>query len=115
VIPLSIFPLKNEHCNEKYNIFLTYFEKFNDLTNDELFLMANAYLGSGKPEKAIPILLNIAADNTNIHKESADWYLALAYLKQGNISECRNWLEKIKAHTTNVYKKRANDLAQKLQ
>jgi hypothetical protein len=102
------------YSNEKYRIFITYFEKFNDLTNDELFLMANAYLGIGNSEKAITILLNIAANNANTHKDSAEWYLALAYLKQGNTAECRKWLEKIKANPNNVYKKRANELAEKL-
>jgi hypothetical protein len=104
-----------DYNNGKFSNFIAYFEKIDNPTNDELFLMANAYLGIGESGKSIPILLKIAENSTNTHKEAAEWYLALAYLKQGNVSECSNWLAKIKAHTKETYKDRANKLIDKLQ
>jgi hypothetical protein len=75
--------------------------------------MGNAYLGIGEPLRAILIFDKIAADSTDPHQLQAEWYLALADLKNGNSEGCRILLEKIiTKHNHPKIEKAANLLIQ---
>jgi len=59
-----------------------------------LFYGANAHLAEGHSVKGIALLTQYL-ENPGRLKDKAQWYLALAYLKEGNLSEVRERLQKI--------------------
>jgi len=59
-----------------------------------LFYKANSYLVGDQPSEAIPLLKEYLSTQGNF-TEKAQWYLALAYLKDGNTSEAKKILQKI--------------------
>ena len=60
-----------------------------------LLYEANAYLAYEKPEKAIP-LLEKQLSYQDEFSEKSKWYLALAYLKTGEIEKAKTLFEEIK-------------------
>lgn len=88
-------------------------EAFNKIkvTDDTLTLCkATALLAIDKPQAAQELLKNLAQNGKGYPQPFAEWYLALAYLKQGNRAECRVWIEKIKASAQHPFKDNAKAL-----
>jgi predicted Zn-dependent protease len=82
-------------------------EAFNQITttDDTLTLCkATALLAIDKPQAAQELLKNLAQNGKGYPQPFAEWYLALAYLKQGNLAESRVLMEKIKATAGHPFK-----------
>lgn len=52
--------------------------------------------------------------NNSLYQDKAQWYLALTYLKQGQIEEARNYLDPLSQDQNSTYRERAQDLLGKL-
>ncbi len=88
-------------------------EAFNQITisDDTLTLCkATALLATDKPQAAQALLKTLAQNGKGYAQPFAQWYLALAYLKQGNVVESRVWIEKIKATVGHPFKTDAEAL-----
>lgn len=73
------------------------FEKIQNLTNPELqYFYAIALIETNDYTKA-EILLNTIKSGSSVYKEKATWYLALSYLKQNKLEECKIYLNQISA------------------
>ena len=77
------------------------FEKTND--SYYLFYMANAYLALDTPNKAIPLLEKHQTFKDDFYEKSR-WYLALAYLKEGNKEKSSMLLKEISNSTGYAHK-----------
>ena len=55
-----------------------------------------SHLAAEETNKAIPLLQKVIADQNDNYTESAQWYLALAYLKNGNKQKAKTLLEEIR-------------------
>lgn len=78
-----------------------------------LMLLANANLAIGKTEEAKAIFAELAKKEDTL-RNAATWYLAICYLKQGDIGSSRAILTKI-AESDNEYSKRADAVLKKLE
>ncbi|MCB0688903.1 MAG: tetratricopeptide repeat protein [Saprospiraceae bacterium] len=61
---------------------------------DLQFYQGISLLASGDAEKSISLFRNCLDETYQDLNQRTPWYLALAYLKTGNQTEARNWLEK---------------------
>jgi hypothetical protein len=90
--------------------------------NDDIpskMLLGNSYLAIELLEpfqaaKAIEIFKSLAADKDNIYKETAQWYLALSYIRKGNHLAAKQFLEILAVKRYGKYPKLANELLKKL-
>ncbi len=92
-------------------------EIFNQIkaTDDTLALCkATALLAIDKPQAAQEMLKNLAQNGKGYPQPFAEWYLALAYLKQGNQAEYRVLLDKIIAAPNHPYRANAQELSKEL-
>lgn len=82
--------------NEKdYKRTVAAFEKVQNLTNPELqYFYAIALIETNNFTKA-EILLNTIKSGNSVYKEKAVWYLALSYLKQNKLEECKTYLNQL--------------------
>lgn len=78
-----------------------------------LFYGGLSYLAVEKPDEAITMLMPVASSNHNL-KEAAEWYLALAYLKNNNLLQSQKLLEDI-AGSEGAYKEKAMSLLRELR
>jgi hypothetical protein len=84
--------------NEKrYKKAIVSFEKIDDLTNPELqYFYAIALIETAHYKQAEIYLKNLKS-GTSVYKHKATWYLALSYLKQDKLKECKIYLEQVPA------------------
>lgn len=75
---------------------------------------AIALLASDKAQEAQTILIPLTQIGKGYTQPFSEWYLALAYLKQGNLTACHIWLEKIMAMPNHPYKQEAQLLSTQL-
>ncbi len=80
-----------------------------------LFYQGNSSLALGKTDEAIASFARITASPGNPFYHEAQWYLALAYLKEKQTSAARNQLQAITADNSHPYYNRAAELLQKLK
>lgn len=84
---------------------------FNSSENSEAvytqFYKAMCYLGINKSSEAIDILLPIATSENQMNSlnEKANWYLALAYLKNGEKEKAISQFSLVANHPNNSFKK----------
>lgn len=77
-----------------------------------LFYSGLSYLATNQTDLSIKHLTPVAS-STHQLAEAAEWYLALAYLKNENIPECKDILKRI-ADQKGAYKERATSLLQEI-
>ena len=82
--------------NADYILALNLFDELNNKQKDPYldFYSAIVMMQLDQPEQAVP-LLNQYIEQEGELKDRAIWYLALAYLKQGQIKDARTQLEKV--------------------
>ncbi len=100
--------LKNDH-----GAALQFFEKLpaEDKFNENvLFLKANSLLATNQTDAAILILEKICDDITSRFLAAAQWYLALAYLKNGQKREAEMELKFIKTANGHPFSARAGQI-----
>lgn len=82
---------------------------------DAQFYLGLAFLEQEKPEAAVPYLSSVAGQTGNLLSESAEWYLALAYLHQGNRDRCESTLRRISGDSQHPYYEKARNLENALK
>lgn len=91
---------------------------FGDLTlsdNPTYYLyLGNCYLQTKNPDKAIEVFKAVSSKSDDtILKQSAQWYLALAYLKKEDLQQTRNTLKEI-IQKQGIYTEHAEKLLREL-
>ena len=93
-------------------------ERLADKPNDtpSKMMLGNSYLSLEPVEaqKAIKIFQPIANDNTNVYQETAQWYLALAYLENDNVELAEPILKLLSEKEYGKYPKLAQELLEKM-
>ena len=79
---------------------------------DRDFYLAHSYLSAGEQQKAVPLLEQLAETGAE-PTSTINWYLALAYLKDGHTAESREILERLTVHD-NSYQLKARQLLKDL-
>ncbi len=82
--------------------------------NTYLFYAGVARLANQQPKEAIQHLQTVAGTD-NPYREQAQWYIALAYLKDNDIDQAKNSLDKIANQSVHDRKKDAQQLLKALQ
>lgn len=84
--------------------------------SDIKMLLGNSYLGtkSGQAQAAVDLFKPLAADESSLYIEQAEWYLALAYLQNNQVAEAQALLEKIAAAGIGKYPKLAKVVLEQL-
>lgn len=95
-----------------YTSAVQFFEKMVNDTNSKFYL-GLSYLNEQKLVSAIPIFESIIAKNLKF-KDEANWYLALAYVKQGKVDEAKEVLKDIISLQSFNYAK-AKELLQEIE
>lgn len=98
-----------------YRSVIESFEAGRDHTPKEQFLAGLSYLETGNANAAIKILEQLKRSNNNSSEkyfdEEADYYLMLAYIKNGNIEQAGNQKNIITANTHHKYYQKANEIS----
>lgn len=84
------------------------------LDDSSLLMLGNSYLLLNKPNESISLLGHINGKDSQILRQNAEWYMALAYLKQKNIPETTLRLKKISTGN-HLFSLKAQDLLDELQ
>jgi predicted negative regulator of RcsB-dependent stress response len=78
------------------------------LTVKDIFLTGISFLETGETAKAISsfqlVLADVKDDNTSTLKESSEYYLALAYLKNKDFDQAIELMNTIQENPTHLYK-----------
>lgn len=86
----------------------------NDQTNSSaMFYLGNTYLAKGNSDQAI-YWLGKASANDSKFNDQVNWYLALAYLAEGDRSNARNYLNNL-TDSKSFYQKRAKKLLKQIR
>lgn len=86
------------YWNQQYQLALQSFKKLDQelQTNDDvLFLKANALLATGQTRVAAALLEGIISRKTSQFEQQADWYLALCFVKNGELVRAKKALQAI--------------------
>ena len=97
--------------NSEYAAAIPYLQQLT--TTDSLhdrthLLLGNAYLQTRQLAKAQEVLSPVAASEDALLRQQGQWYLALSYLKQNNISQARAILEELSLE--GMYQKEAAEI-----
>jgi tetratricopeptide (TPR) repeat protein len=100
----SINTLYREH---RYQQLLNKFESSTTHTAEELFLAGNAYLEINQPPRAISAFQQLQASNiasgSTLFKDDGEYYLAMAYLKNGETTKALPILQEIHNNPDHAY------------
>ncbi len=77
------------------------------------YYLASCYLHKSYIKESIELYKNIILQGDNFYVQDARWYIALAYLKQGNLKESKTHLIKLNEADSN-FKSEAEQLLTKL-
>lgn len=78
-----------------------------------LFFVGNLYLLRNEPEPAIEALEKVASAEANQFTTSAKWYLAMAYLLNNDVADCREILSELSS-SSGFYQNKARALLERL-
>lgn len=81
-------------------------------------MLGNCYLNLNPPATKKAIVLFGVLSNPKeggIHAETAQWYLAMAYIQQENLMQAKQYLKKIAAKKTGKYPKLAQKMLKKMK
>jgi tetratricopeptide (TPR) repeat protein len=82
---------------KQYQKAVTSFEKLQPLNKPELLYFYSISLIETDNYAKAEIILKTLKNGTSVYKDKATWYLALSYLKQKKIDECKTYLKQIPA------------------
>ena len=100
---------------ENYRAVITAFNAKAQKEQEDYFIAAQSCLHLNKPEEAISAFQQIEKMNASTdHKsfvDETDFYLALAYIKAGRISEAEKQLNKINSNKQHLFYNKAKDIS----
>jgi hypothetical protein len=100
---------------ENYNAVITAFNANAQKKQEDYFLAAQSYLHLDKPDEAISAFQQIEKMNASTDRkyfvEETDFYLALAYIKAGKISEAEKQLNAITSNKQHLFYNKAEDIS----
>ena len=73
-----------------------------------------SYIELEEYRKANKSFRKVLDGGDNLFLDQAKWYLAMCYLKVGNLDKAKHWLNNLKS-TSNFYKERANEVLSELR
>jgi tetratricopeptide (TPR) repeat protein len=100
--------------NNEFQKFINHISKTAYTNPDYDFFIANAYLAIGNASEAIPILKKYLTSTTINFKDSAHWYLGLAYLKEKRQTLAKSQFELLNNKSDYNYTK-AKEILQKIK
>lgn len=65
------------------------------------YYLANAYMATGRMNKAVSMLEKLVQDNDFNYQDQAKWYLALCYIQQSRISAAKTLLQALQSEQPN--------------
>jgi len=95
--------VETAYINNDYKGTITAFEKTATTTVKEQFLAAQAYLGTHQPAKAITVFNAVLANQGAAYKDDAEYYLADAYIQNGQPAKATPLLVKIHNDADHLY------------
>lgn len=105
----------NKEYTEAIPLFTSYLTSNPEITNPHvLTYLGIAYLESDNFEKALTTFEQLLRSNT-LENDTAYWYIALTYLKQGNDKKAIDNLKLLRNNPDNFYYKKAGALLSKLE
>jgi len=112
-IQLSYILYQEGNYKVSFEILKNYLEKNTTDQAARFYYSMNA-IELDKNDLAISELLTILEDSFTPYSLHARWYLAMVYLKTGDVEKARKYL-KILSDEENIYSKRANTILKKLR
>jgi tetratricopeptide (TPR) repeat protein len=98
-----------------YNAVIKTFEEKPQKNQQDYFIAAQSYLHLDNTQKAIQSFLEVKklndASAQKYFVDETDYYLALAYIKTGNVDDAENLLNKITADKQNLFYNKAKELS----
>lgn len=110
ILDMALAAYNNQDYSRALDLLTSLPENINEYWQVQL-LIGNVWLMLDQPKKAIPIFDNISKES-ELYKESAKWYLALAYLKNEDPANAQLVLKQIQEGEYNY--STANQLLKKL-
>lgn len=80
-----------------------------------LFFKANLLLANEKPEQAIPVLELLAQNPSYVYADEVRWFLALGYIRSGDIQKGVDLLKTLRNSTHQDLRKNARQLLKELK
>jgi hypothetical protein len=106
----SLYRLNN------YSSVIEIFKSKQEKKPKDYFLAALAYLGTGDAKHAVETFQELQQLNSNSSEkyfsEESDYYLALAYIKNGNVKEAQKQLQLITSNKQHQYYQKAKEISQ---
>jgi len=100
-------PIEDVYKAGKMGDVISAFNKINKPSQEDYFLAGNAFLNSRQPKNAIDALIKLQETNKSLNQhlfeEDTEYYLALAYLDNGQAAQALPILEKIHADPNHPY------------
>jgi predicted negative regulator of RcsB-dependent stress response len=104
------FEIKEAYQAQNYKDVIKWGRKYKAKVVEESFLIGLSYLQSNDPFSAITSLQPIVKTDTKaLLKQDAEFYLALAYLKNKDYDKAIDLMQKIKADTSHPYHQQFSD------
>lgn len=100
---------KMDYLNRNYEAALVSLKLLDAHTNSDLLMIGICYLETNQPVLALKWFSKIEADDAKDILSVRDWYIALAYLKSGQLAKCKETLMS-KTISTSIYAKRSKAL-----
>lgn len=100
-----------------YDVAIEKFDQIlaDDQNNSELrFYLGQAYLANNEVNNAQIIFTSLLTEKSFALSDANQWYLALAYLKSGNIESTKEILLRINSDTNHTYKEKSKQLLDRL-
>lgn len=113
---LSVQTAMNYYNEGKFAEAIKYLEEAMKDNRDNLSIqcyLGIAYLADNQTQMAKEVLESVADSEPGLYNEIADWYLALVYLRQNDVSRLENQLTEIIRQKDHMYIKQAKSLLPK--
>ncbi len=108
-------PIDSFYQSSNYNAVLEAFNSTAEKTQKNYFLAALANLQMGNSKAAVDEFRSLQQINANaVQKyfvQETEYYLALAYIKSGNINEAEKLVNSIKQNKQHLFYKKANEIS----
>lgn len=114
----ALFLFQQAYWNKQYTEALTRYDSLpsNLAGNDRLlFFKANLLMAGEKQEQAIPILEQLAQNPSFVYADEVSWFLALGYLRSGDVARGVSLLETLRKSTDQDLRENARLLLKELK
>ena len=81
---------------------------------EALFYLGQAYLANDEEDKAIPLFKELKSSPDFSFVEATEWYLALSYLKVGDMNKAKKELSQISSSAKHAYRKQSQKLLERI-